>query len=1142
MFSDLATSPIMHVVPRAILAVILWSLVTPLASSTEPPVDYAREIKPLLQARCYACHGALKQESSLRLDTAAAMLKGGDSGAAIKVGDAQSSPLFERVSSTNLSMRMPPEGEPLTAAQIAKLKKWIDSGAPAPQREAGDPDPREHWAFRRPTEPPIPDSTVTSSANNPIDAFILSRLKRETIEPLPTIDKATWLRRVTIDLIGLPPTSAELVEFESDPSPAAYSQVVDRLLADPRYGERWARHWMDVWRYADWHGRRYVPDVWNSAPQIWRWRDWIVQSLNQDRPYDQMVREMLAADEIAPGDDFAAPATGYLVRNWYALNPNDWMRANVEHVGKAFLGLTFNCAHCHDHKYDPITQEDYFKMRAFFEPLGVRQDRVLHEPDPGPFQEYSYSELRKVQRLGVVSVFDKNPEAPTWFYSDGDERNRVAEKGQIAPGVPVALTSMPLQIRPIVVPEVATQPYLRPAMRDSILAEQRVNVAEAAKALETVRAEHVKRSPDLRRKAAEAQAAWIAAAKKATPNAVSTPLSGAQSLLFIATEGRRVLQNPMTPPMTGAEVTSISFQLRILADAHFNFQLSKDLAKGLTAGYVGFEKGKVLSYQPKSTTEFQVATYDLAAGERSFDVSLSIEPAEDRCLLSIRCRETGKQLVDEAPVALGGWNPTIHLEQGILFDARTGSVIALDELRIERKSPEAEGSVAVEVFDFESAKFPETQDIEGVDGWAASHFSAAPAVSLVAPVLTQGHFAAFVKQLFLARRSLAASELTLAAAEANAIAQRTQLSSIEARLSGQSAKSLHDAAAMKLAEAAVLAAQRSLALAESLPETDDNKKKASGASTQLGAARASIHRERVAAQSKDDPPFGPRYPAQSTGRRKALAEWITSPENPLTARVAVNHIWMRHFHKPLVESVFDFGRNGAAPTHPELLDYLSVQLMNSNWNMKDLHRQIVLSDAYRRASVANYSKAMERDPDNRWLWRANRGRMEAEVVRDSLIHLAGKLDSRIGGQELENDQALTTFRRSLYYSCQPENDGKSQFSALFDAPESTDCYRRTRSIIPQQALALTNNELVHEVSLELTKRLERESSSADDVAFITAAYKEILTRAPSEAELRTCTTYLAQGEGSALNPEVRLRNRSSLVRVLLNHHDFISIR
>ena len=230
---------------------------------------------------------------------------------------------------------------------------------------------------------------------------------------------------------------------------------------------------MDVWRYSDWYGRRYVPDVWNSAPQVWRWRDWIVRSLNEDHGYDRMLQEMLAADEICPADYQADHATGYLIRNWYALNPNDWMRNIVEHTGKAFLGLTFNCAHCHDHKYDPIAQEDYFRFRAFFEPIGIRQDRVPGEADPGAFQEYDYGKLRKIQRLGAVRIFDQNPEAPTWFYTGGDERNRVKDRGSIAPGVPAFLAEGLPKIEPVALPPPAWYPGLRSGIQDMLLAEAR---------------------------------------------------------------------------------------------------------------------------------------------------------------------------------------------------------------------------------------------------------------------------------------------------------------------------------------------------------------------------------------------------------------------------------------------------------------------------------------------------------------------------------------------------------------------------------------------------------------------------------------------------------------------------------------------
>ena len=319
----------------------------------------------------------------------------------------------------------------------------------------------------------------------------------------------------------------------------------------------------------------------------------------------------------------------------------------------------------------------------------------------------------------------------------------------------------------------------------------------------------------------------------------------------------------------------------------------------------------------------------------------------------------------------------------------------------------------------------------------------------------------------------------------------------------------------------------------------------------------------------------------STGRRKALAEWITSRQNPLTARVAVNHIWAWHFQEPLVRTVYDFGRSGAKPTHPELLDWLAVEFMESGWSMKHLHRLIVTSEAYRRSSTVGddvrsltstrtskpgTQKQSQRlltssptreklDPENKYLWRMNPGRMEAEVLRDSVLRLAGELDGRMGGQELENTEMPASRRRSLYFACYPEDGGKGEFTGLFDAPDANECYRRTRSIVPQQALALTNSKFTHDESATLAKHLGRipnaNPANPDPTVFITAAYEQILTRPPSRAELAECVAFLQRqtlllqtqaGKDQTAASQAAGRARESLVRALLNHNDFVTVR
>jgi hypothetical protein len=1164
---------------------------------------YARELKRVLKERCYACHGPLKQEAGLRVDSVAAMLKGGESGSAVDRSNPLSSRLLVRVTAADAAVRMPPEGQPLAPADIGRLREWLDAGAPAPVNDQPEPDPRDHWAFRPPVRPLLPRpvtlgqavsrpappgpsspaSTPTTLSSHPIDAFVDRELSQRQLAPRPEADRATLLRRVTLDLTGLPPTREELRAFLADTAPNAYERLVDRLLDDPRYGERWARHWMDIWRYADWHGRRHVPDVWNSAPQVWRWRDWIVDSLNRDHGYDRMVREMLAADEVAADNPDAAAATGFLIRNWYALNPNDWMRSNVEHTGKAFLGLTFNCAHCHDHKYDPISQDHYFQLRAFFEPINIRQDRMPGEADPGPFQEYSYGVLRKIQRLGRVQVFDKSPEAPTWFYTGGDERNRVADRGSMKPALPAVLGGDRVRVAPVTLPATAWYPALRPEMLATLLHDFQSQVSSIEQQLATVRQEVEAAAPPLRAAVAAAESAVAAAdALAASSSAAATRvdeggLAGRQSLLLRAATGRRAVQQSLAKVPRLETGAAISFQLRIDEDSHVNFQLAKDLVAGLTASFVGFEQGRILAYQPGSFTEFVAGTYDWKAGQRRFAVRVRLDRAADRAVLSVESTSDGKKLVVDAPIALHGWDPSTIANQGFSFDARPGSVAVVDAVQV-RAAPDPAGNSAM-LLDcgFEPPAFDDQKDIDGREGWSVSPFSQSPGTSVVTGSLVDGPRAAARRQLAAARRALAAQELRVAALEASRKAIQAERESVEGRVAADRARhglaptenlealvrvasEKFQAAALRRAEAELMKHDQSLAAAESKPASDATRsKELETAGKAYAAARESVAKATAALNDSTQtgvyPPVGPTYTTTSTGRRKALAEWITGRDNPLAARVAVNHVWLRHFHAPLVATVFDFGRNGAMPTHPELLDWLAVELMESGWSLKRLHRLIVTSAAYRRASSTGRAvgaggpdgfggpggSAAAADPENRWLWRMNTGRMEAEVVRDSLLYLSGRLDPKRGGQELENSEALTSTRRTLYYSCQPEIDGKSSFGMLFDAPEPADCYRRTRSVMPQQSLALTNSDFVQACSEQLAQQLAAELASElvnapkpmAPESFVRAAFEQVLGREPKAAELAVCLEFL--GEGGAARA-------AGLVRILINHNDFITVR
>ena len=317
-------------------------------------VDYARDVKRILRAHCFRCHGPLKAESGLRLDTRALALKGGEDGTALVPGNPDNSKLVQRVTGDDTS-RMPPEGERLDEAEIETLKTWIAAGAVSPADEVAE-DPRAHWSYQPIQRPAVPATGKGNWSQNPIDAFIARRHGQERLVPRPVAARHVLLRRVSLDLIGLPPSREELRSFLADGSPGAYQRAVDRLLASPHYGERWGRHWLDVWRYSDWYG--FQNEVRFSQKNIWHWRDWVVDSLNADKGYERMVMEMLAGDEIVPFDPANLRATGFLVRNRNTDSREQWIRDTVEHTAKAFLALTMGCVQCHDHLYDPVWHDE----------------------------------------------------------------------------------------------------------------------------------------------------------------------------------------------------------------------------------------------------------------------------------------------------------------------------------------------------------------------------------------------------------------------------------------------------------------------------------------------------------------------------------------------------------------------------------------------------------------------------------------------------------------------------------------------------------------------------------------------------------------------------------------------------------------
>lgn len=734
----------------------------------------------------------------------------------------------------------PDQKERATEAQLAEFHAYLG---------------RYPWRpFSPVVRPEVPQ--LTDWGRNPIDAFIAQGHQAHGLRPRPEASRERWLRRVHLDLTGLLPTLEERRLFLEDTSPQAYERVVDRLLESPAHGERWARHWMDIWRYSDWAG--YKDALRDSQRHIWHWRDWIVEALNADKGYDRMLQEMLAGDELAPEDPDTLRATGFVARNFFT-ERNQSLDNLVSHVSQGLLGITLGCAKCHDHMYDPFTMEDYYSLRAVFEPFQTRTDKVAGELD--------------VMKAGIPRVYDASTTAKTYMFERGDERYPIRDR-VIDPHPPAALGGN-YQPAPLELPLLASRPDQRETVRKTLLAQQRELVQKT-----------------------------------------DTP------------ESREAAERRL-------EALQAEFGLEDLQAA-------------------GTSKGK---------------TWETAATELT-------------------------RLQNEAD----------------LLEAR----------------------------------------------------------------LKQG-----------------SSQAALAKAE----------KALEA------AKEAQNKTTISKAETALASARKALASADKAV-TDAEK----------------------AVQSPPSTKYKPRkqdtFPATSSGRRLAFARWMTDRQNPLVARVAVNHLWTRHFGRGLVTTPNEFGAHGNPPSHPELLDWLAAEFMEQGWSLKAMHRLMVLSATYRMDSTPDDSNAT-RDPDNIQLWRMPSQRMEGEIVRDNLLHLAGQLSREMGGPDLPNDQALKLNRRSLYF--RHAHEKLVEFIQIFDGPKVTECYQREVTVQPRQALALANSPLTFGPARELAGRIDARWPEARD--FTREAFVQILGREPDSEELSLCLDFLQENS-----------DRSNLVMVLLNHNDFVTIR
>jgi hypothetical protein len=997
--------------------------------------DLGRKAQAILAESCYGCHGPGQQMGNLRLDTGAARV--------VVAGKPSESLLLKRVNGEGGKPRMPMGGAALSSEKIAILARWIDSGAKVPP-------PRRHWAFVPPVRPSLPQVHNASAVRNPIDAFVLARLEREGWQPSPETDRGTLLRRLSLDLTGLPPTPAELDAFLSDRSPNAYEKQVDRLLSSPHYGERWARVWLDAARYADSNG--YEKD----APRfVWFYRDWIIQALNRDLPYNQFVIEQIAGDLLPGAGQDQRVATGFLrnsmINEEGGIDPEQFrMEAiydRMDAIGKGVLGVTIQCAQCHNHKYDPLTQEEYYRIFAFL--------NNTHESDITVHTPGQQQKVQEVLRRTAEIEAELKRRSPDW-------RRRMTAWEDALPPEP---EWEPLQLA---VDDISTGGEREIPMKDrSMLALGYAPTKHTVK--------------------------FTATTKQSRVTAVRLEL----------------LMDPNLPnggPGRSIKGTGALTEFRVEAaapDAPDHFTSLK--IAGATADVNLPEAPLERKFDDRSSRNRVTGPIAFAIDGRD-ETAWGIDAGPGR-----RNQPRKAVFVFDHPVE----NPqgsilNIYLKQehgGANSDDNENNNLGRIRLSVTNAAnPEAD---------------PVPATVRGILRTPRNQRSAAQE-----------------QQVFTYWRTIVAE-------------WRAENTAID-----QAWKDYPEGS-------------RQLTLTE---RAEDPRL------THILKRGDFLQPDRVV--EPGTPAFLHPLPADAPRNRLTFARWLVDRKSPTTARSIVNRVWQAYFGTGIVATVENLGTQAETPSHPELLDWLAVEFMDSGWSLKKLHRLIASSATYRQSSNAR-PELLAKDPDNRLLARGPRYRVDAEIVRDIALSVSGLLNDRVGGPSVyppapeflfqppasyapktwSSSQGPDRYRRALYtfrFRSVPY-----PVMQVFDAPNGEmSCVRRARSNTPLQALTTLNEPLFLESARAFAARALKEGGSSDrdraswafrlaTARVPTAAEVEVLLQLLQKEDRRLADGWLSASEVAGLNtgtaaalpPDTtprRLAAWTVVARVLLNLDETIS--
>jgi mono/diheme cytochrome c family protein len=1008
------------------------------AAADELPADHAQkmarglelfrqEVGPLLQRHCVKCHGGEKIKNDFDLATREGLLRGGKEGAAIKAFDATQSRLLKLIRH-EAEPAMPDNQPKLPESDIAKLAAWIDLGAPYEKPlVAGKPPARDRsvvtdadrqwWSFQ-----PLAKVVPPQDASHPVDAFLLQAAKSKKLTLNPPAERRKLVRRAFLDVTGLPPTPEVVKPFLADKSATAWSKLVARLLESPAYGERWARHWLDVARFAESSGFEHDYD----RPHAFHYRDFVIRALNRDLPFDQFARWQLAGDEFDPGDPLALMATGFLgagvfptqiTANEVERTRYDAMDDMLATTSSAFLGLTVGCARCHDHKFDPFPTQDYYRLLSTFTTT-VRANVEL-ELDPAAAKRAKDEFQAKSAMLS-------------------DELNTF-EANELQPKFDAWLTNVPADF--------ATGAWWLLDVS---------NIVSKAGAT-------FKKLPD---------GSWLA-------------------------EGKNEVNDVYTLTATSTRRRITGLKLEAMADAS-----AKHHGPGRADnGNFALSRIRVAAEPMRGGAPREVKLARAEATHEQNQTNLSVASALDDDAKSGWAVDLGGIGKDQAaaftfaePVDFeGGAKLTVTLE----FSVNTKHNIARPRFSVGTDgAPRLPGDVIPGAM---AELFPKLRDgatltaaeRSAVFGWwktrdagwrqhtarLAEHAKQAPKTTTPVMVCAEGYpplvmhsqGAVFLKETHLLNRGDPNQKL-------------------------------------KLAEPGFLQVL--------MRGTDESRWRWS-------------------------PPEGKPF----SGRRRSLANWLTDTERgagALLARVAVNRLWQHHFGRGLVATPNDFGKSGARPSHPELLDWLAGELIRNGWRLKPIHQLLMTSAAYQQSTAASRTK-LDADPDNTLFLRRTTQRLEAEAVRDSALAVSGALDRTMYGAGTLDERSK---RRSVYFTVKRSRLLTSML--VFDAPEplTSQGIRPTTTVAPQ-ALLLMNSVPIREWALAFAQRVEADVKDAkrDDFApQLHRAYWLALGRPPRRDEVKAAATFIRNGVAAyAGKPNPRTLALADFCQTLLALNEFIYV-